>query len=751
MLGLTLAHRLAQDGQEVTVLEAAPEIGGLASAWQVGDVTWDRHYHVTLLSDSALRHVLDELGLDDQIRWVTTKTGFYADGRLSPMSDAIEYLKLPALTMVDKARLGSTILWGSRVRDWKKLEQTPVQTWLTRVSGERVFDRVWRPLLLAKLGESYHDASAAFIWATIQRLYAARRSGLKEERFGYVPGGYAHVLERFADALRAEGVDLQTSCPVSKIDRDLTVHTTDGRALAFDRVVVTANPPVAVRLCPTLTEAERRRLEAVRYQGVICASLVLRTALAPYYLTYITDPGIPFTAVVEMTAFVDTDQTARHHLVYLPLYVDPSDPRFELSDDDLRASFWPGLKKMYPHLGDEDLLTFQVSRVRNVFPIPTLGYSDAVPPIDTSIPGLHLVSSANIVNGTLNVNETVTLAEDAALHLLGRAAAHDDRPIASLSLDLDNQWSYMKTHGDAGWEELPSYLDVVVPRVLSLLEERDLRITFFVVGTDADRAENERAIESLARAGHEIGNHSYRHEPWLHLYDSGELEEELRKAEAAIERVTGQRPIGFRGPGYSLSEDTLRTLVGRGYRYDASTLPTVVGPLARAFYFRTAKLDAEQRRERSGLFGQFKDGLRPLRPYRWSVGEKTITELPVTTMPLARVPIHVSYLVYFARVSPALARMYFRFALALCKRRRVEVSILLHPLDFLGADDVGALGFFPGMEMPTDRKIAVATDAIDELARQFRVVPLVEHVAAIEHRGGLPSVPATRANPSRPA
>ena len=57
--------------------------------------------------------------------------------------------------------------------------------------------------------------------------------------------------------------------------------------------------------------------------------------------------------------------------------------------------------------------------------------------------------------------------------------------IASLSLDLDNQWSYMKTHGDAGWESFPSYLDVVVPRVLQFLKERDLTITFFIVGQDA--------------------------------------------------------------------------------------------------------------------------------------------------------------------------------------------------------------------------------------------------------------------------
>ena len=91
------------------------------------------------------------------------------------------------------------------------------------------------------------------------------------------------------------------------------------------------------------------------------------------------------------------------------------------------------------------------------------------------------------------------------------------RGMASLSLDLDNQWSYMKTHGDAGWESFPSYLDVVVPRALEFLKAKGLSITFFIVGQDAALDKNRESLRSIAAAGHEIGNHSFNHEPWLHL------------------------------------------------------------------------------------------------------------------------------------------------------------------------------------------------------------------------------------------
>src|SRR5687768_5292284 len=115
------------------------------------------------------------------------------------------------------------------------------------------------------------------------------------------------------------------------------------------------------------------------------------------------------------------------------------------------------------------------------------------------------------------------------------------KPIASLSLDLDNKWSYMKTHGDAGWETFPSYLDLVVPRVLSFLKERDLKITFFIVGQDAALEKNRHALSSIAAAGHEIGNHSFNHEPWLHLYSKAEIIEEFEKTERALFDATGHQ------------------------------------------------------------------------------------------------------------------------------------------------------------------------------------------------------------------
>jgi len=311
------------------------------------------------------------------------------------------------------------------------------------------------------------------------------------------------------------------------------------------------------------------------------------------------------------------------------------------------------------------------------------------------------------------------------------------KSIASLSLDLDNKWSYMKTHGDQGWETFPSYLDILVPRVLNFLQERELSITFFIVGQDAALEKNQKALGQIAAAGHEIGNHSFHHQPWLHLYSETEIETEIKSAEEHIERVTGQKPVGFRGPGYSYSQATLRVLERRGYQYDASTLPTYLGPLARAYYFMTTKLSREEKRQRKQLFGKLREGLRPIKPYRWQVNNGALIEIPVTTMPFLKIPIHASYLLYLSGFSPALARRYFQTALKLCRLTGTQPSLLLHPLDFLGADDTDDLSFFPGMSIRSEKKLEVVSEILRLLSDQFTVLTLQQHAQQIARMSDL--------------
>lgn len=425
MLGLTLAHELSKKGVKVTVLEAAPELGGLASPWQLHDaetgrdITWDRHYHVTLLSDTRLRQLLDEIDLAKDLRFVETKTGFYAGGKMHSMSSTLEFLKFPPLKLWEKFRLGMTIAGGSKIKNWRRLEQIPVVDWLKKWSGKGAFEKVWLPLLKAKLGETHKRVSAAFIWAHISRMYAARRTGHKKEMFGYVRGGYPRLIETLAEKLESNGVEVLTAAPVAEAKPnaaggvDVKIVDPSGTTMTFDHVAFTTPSGTIARAVPDLSEDQRARHNGVEYLGIVCASLLMKKPITEYYVTNITDEWVPLTAVIEMTTIVDPQELAGRHLVYLPKYVPADDPLFDRSDEDIREEWLSALEKMHPTFSREDVVAMRFSRVRSVMALPTINYSQRMPSMNTGVPGIWAINSAQILKGNLNVNETIQVADEA--------------------------------------------------------------------------------------------------------------------------------------------------------------------------------------------------------------------------------------------------------------------------------------------------------------------------------------------------
>jgi protoporphyrinogen oxidase len=416
LMGLALAYRLAPKGCSISVFEASAEWGGLAASQVLDGVVWDRFYHVILSSDLRLRRLLSDLGLEHQLRWTRTKTGFYSRRRFFPMSSGLDYLRYPLLSPAGKLRMALTLLSTSRRTDVEELESVGVEEYLRRASGDRVFETVWQPLLIAKLGENYRKVSAAFIWSVIRRLMAARRAGIKEELLGYIPGGYARILSVMLQSLGQSGVYLQLQHRVTAVralpSRRLKVQFEGGRSEEFDRVIATFPSPSVAAVCGDLTDAELEALRTIEYQGIVCLVALLRQPLTECYLTYITDPGTSLTGVVEMSNLVEREQFGGRALLYLPKYVHSQDPLLDAPDDDIRARFLCDLQRLHPDFSTDEVICSRVTRERQVFALPVPGYSRKLPPMHTSVQGLTLLNSSYILNGTQNAEEVVGLVED---------------------------------------------------------------------------------------------------------------------------------------------------------------------------------------------------------------------------------------------------------------------------------------------------------------------------------------------------
>lgn len=108
----------------------------------------------------------------------------------------------------------------------------------------------------------------------------------------------------------------------------------------------------------------------------------------------------------------------------------------------------------------------------------------------------------------------------------------------------------------------------------------------------------------------------------------------------------------------------------------------------------TTRLSDEEKRQRKDLFGKLRDGLRPLKPYRCELDTGTLIEIPVTTMPILKIPIHLSYILYLSAISPSIALSYFRNAIRFCRLTGTPVSLFLrqYPQHFTDCMELA----FPG-------------------------------------------------------
>ncbi len=162
---------------------------------------------------------------------------------------------------------------------------------------------------------------------------------------------------------------------------------------------------------PDLTRNEVDKLNGIEYLGVICVAILLNKSLSKFYITNITDSSIPFTGVIEMSALVDKKYLKDYSLIYLPKYLSANDPLFQKTDDEIEKYFIDHFKKMYLQIDNSNIKFAGVARAKQVITIAKLNYSETLPDVKTSMLNVYIINTAHIKDGTLNVNETIKVAE----------------------------------------------------------------------------------------------------------------------------------------------------------------------------------------------------------------------------------------------------------------------------------------------------------------------------------------------------
>ena len=408
-MGLAAGYYALKRGHRVTVLEAAPEAGGMAAHFDLGGLSIERYYHFVCKADRPTFDLLGELGLADRMRWVATSMGYYIDGRLESWGDPLSLIRFPKLSLLEKLRYGAMMFFAVRRGDGAGLEHVSAKDWIVRWCGPRVYERLWAPLFQLKFYQYADNISAAWIWTRIKRLGTSRRSMFQEE-LGYIEGGSETLIHALVAAIRKRGGEVRLGTPASRIAVEagrVTGVAVGEETFAADAVISTVPTPLVSRLAPDLPPADLARYGAIVNIGVVCVVFRLKRSVTPHFWVNIVDPRFEIPGIVEFSNLRPTGDT----VVYIPYYMPVTHAKFTRSDEAFRTEAFGYLKLINPALGERDLIAWHVGRLRHAQPVCPPGFAAMLPPVETAIAGLQIADTCFYYPEDRGIAESVRLGK----------------------------------------------------------------------------------------------------------------------------------------------------------------------------------------------------------------------------------------------------------------------------------------------------------------------------------------------------
>lgn len=418
--GLKAAHTLVKGGAQVTLLESAPVLGGLASSFDVQGVTIERYYHFICKGDDDLVDTLAELGLSHVLHWRDSRMAYFVDGTLYPFLTPIELLRFRPLSLFDRVRAGLAVKLAQRMTEESLAPRTAVE-WLREMFGDRAYRVIWEPLMRFKFAEHAPEISASWIWARMVRLSRSRTSPWREE-LGYIEGGSQVVLGALARDFAARGGRTQLNAPVEQILLEggrATGVRVGGENLPADVVVSTVTTSRFRQLAAALDGAYVERLKRIPTIGIFCLFLRLKHPVTPFFWVNTNDPRVPFAGMIEYTNLNPVPELGGDHVLYVPQYLSAEDPRYAQSDEEVLRRYSDALALINPAFDPSWVRFSAVFRDRYAQPICLTDYRTATPEIQTPVPNLFLTDSCQLHPHDRNISGSFGLGLAAGRLALG--------------------------------------------------------------------------------------------------------------------------------------------------------------------------------------------------------------------------------------------------------------------------------------------------------------------------------------------
>ena len=416
--GMSAAYDLRKAGHEVTIYEAAEQVGGLASGFKQPHWDWsvEKFYHHWFASDKHMLGLIEELGLSDKVLFPRPFTVMYHQGDFYPFDSIVAALLFPGLGWgLNKIRFGLVGLYLRLTNNWRALEKVTVDAWMRKWAGDAVYERMWLPLMQGKFGPFASDVNMAWLWARIKA---------RTTRLGTYRGGFQAFADDFADQLREMGVEIRLGSRVENIEEraDALAVKVDSKVANYNQVLVTTSPGLMAKLNPALSGDYLSGLLALKHMGAVVMTMALMQPISEkgyYWFNIPKQAGFPFLALVEHSNYLSPDYFGGDHIVYCGDYLELGHEYFELSDEDLLERFIPGIQRVNPAFERSWVKDVWVHRSNYAQPVPLLNHSSNIPAIQTPIKGLYFASMSQVYPWDRGTNFAVEIGRRAARKMLG--------------------------------------------------------------------------------------------------------------------------------------------------------------------------------------------------------------------------------------------------------------------------------------------------------------------------------------------
>ena len=416
--GLNLAYKLSKNHKKkVLLIEETDELGGLASTFYTKGIRLEKFYHHWFTGDKSILNLIDQLGLSKKLMIKPSRTGVYYANSTYRLSTPIDLLKFKPLSLIARIRLGLGFIYAKFLKDTSKIENLTSEDWLSKVFGNEVFLKVWKPLLYGKFGDDYKSLSAVWMWKKLG-LRGSSRSKDGRENLIYFDGSFDEVTSSIAKQIISSGGDILNNCKINEIFHDqdtglLSFNSNLDCKIASEKAIFTTAPKITGAICKNVIDAEtNKQLERIDYLGNVCVILFLDKSLSEFYWLNVNDPNFPFVGVIEHTNFDNTLSNNGYHVVYLSRYCRVEDKFFTMKDENLLSICKTSLKEMFPNFSENSIKDYAVWRSNFSQPFMEVGYKNLIPKNELLKDKIYQVSMANIYPEDRGTNYAIKYTDD---------------------------------------------------------------------------------------------------------------------------------------------------------------------------------------------------------------------------------------------------------------------------------------------------------------------------------------------------